>query len=348
MKILCLGDIAINDVSLIGCRWSLPGNIVPGNDEKIIFNWEVPLGEKVITKPRDSGPRLFVDIRTPHILEKWAPGYATLATNHMLDAGTKGLSDTIHELQVIGFKTIGAGLTEDDISEPIVWKTDQGCLSIVNWVFPETNPDWMSVPGVNCWQGLDKAEKMISRLKEKSDWVMTILHWSDELFYYPRPEDRDIAQRLVQMGSDMIIGHHPHVVRGYEFIKGCPIFYSLGNFFFSDFRINNGGWIRQAPLNKLGLGVVFSFQKGSLPSFEIISYLQTKQGVIVDKLRRAEKRLDKLNLPLERFANKEYSIWYHKERSKFMKLTAKWEFGIRKLGIKGVSKYFLNKIKILR
>ena len=34
------------------------------------------------------------------------------------------------------------------------------------------------------------------------------------------------------MGADVVIGHHPHVVQGYEKVGKKMIFYSLGNFVF--------------------------------------------------------------------------------------------------------------------
>ena len=45
---------------------------------------------------------------------------------------------------------------------------------------------------------------------------MVVVHWSDEHFPYPLVEDRQIARRIPESGADIIIGHHPHVVRGME------------------------------------------------------------------------------------------------------------------------------------
>ena len=33
----------------------------------------------------------------------------------------------------------------------------------------------------------------------------------------------------------MIVGHHPHVVQGVDFIEGVPVFYSLGNYVFDQY-----------------------------------------------------------------------------------------------------------------
>jgi hypothetical protein len=35
---------------------------------------------------------------------------------------------------------------------------------------------------------------------------------------------------VLDAGADAVVGHGPHVLRGVEFYKGKPIFYSLGNF----------------------------------------------------------------------------------------------------------------------
>lgn len=43
---------------------------------------------------------------------------------------------------------------------------------------------------------------------------------------------REIAQRLIEAGVDVILGHHPHELKAVEMHRGRPIFYSLGNFAF--------------------------------------------------------------------------------------------------------------------
>ena len=102
------------------------------------------------------------------------------------------------------------------LRKPLIWETKEGKLAIVNWIFPETNPDWMAIPGPNCFPGVNQAKQVICDLKQDNDWVMVLAHWSDELFPYPRLEDRIIAQEFAHTGLDIFVGHHPHVVRGFE------------------------------------------------------------------------------------------------------------------------------------
>jgi poly-gamma-glutamate synthesis protein (capsule biosynthesis protein) len=62
-------------------------------------------------------------------------------------------------------------------------------------------------------------------------WFIS-LHWGSEYRRVPDPQQRRLAVELVEMGIDVIIGHHPHVIQPFEMINGKPVFYSLGNFIF--------------------------------------------------------------------------------------------------------------------
>ncbi len=53
--------------------------------------------------------------------------------------------------------------------------------------------------------------------------------------YTPRPnaQQQEFARAAIDAGADVIIGHHPHVLRGIERYRRGIIFYSLGNFTFA-------------------------------------------------------------------------------------------------------------------
>src|SRR4030042_1186441 len=186
MQLLCLGDVALADKNLLQSAWETPGGLKPADDSRVLFNWELPIGSIINPIPRSSGPRLLSNPGSPNVIRKWAPGFSALATNHILDAGEQGLAATIESLTQAGFTTVGAGRTREEIIKPLFWKTNEGRLAIVNWVFPETHPDWMAVPGPNCWPGGTEAKKAIEQLRSHVDWVVVAVHWSDELFPYPR------------------------------------------------------------------------------------------------------------------------------------------------------------------
>ncbi len=59
-----------------------------------------------------------------------------------------------------------------------------------------------------------------------------------------------MARACARAGADLVIGHHPHVVQGMDWIDGVPVIYSLGNLMF-------GGTIRLTEYDGLLAQVVF-------------------------------------------------------------------------------------------
>jgi hypothetical protein len=343
MQLLCIGDVGITNEDLSQCMWMPPGGVIPGDEVRVLFNWELPVGEVINPTPRSRGPRLLAHPDSPNVVRRWSPGFATLATNHILDAGEEGLANTQRSLSQVGFTTVGAGRTGDEITRPLFWETAEGRLAVINWVLPETHPDWKAVPGPNCWPGPEQAERTIQELKRKTDWVLVIVHWSDEHFSYPRPEDRSIARQLARMGADLVVGHHPHVVRGMEIIGSCPVFYSVGNFYFSDTYDRHAGRILPwAPRHCEGLGVQVSFWRGKSPEHQVLSFWQTRERAILDPVRRAAKRMERVSRPLRRFQNPGYAEWYAVKRDRFDKWGIKWHFGVRRRGIRGTMRRLLQ------
>lgn len=60
--------------------------------------------------------------------------------------------------------------------------------------------------------------------------IVCVVHWGYELMVYPEPADREWAHRAIEAGADCVIGHHPHVVQGFESVGQGFVAYSLGNF----------------------------------------------------------------------------------------------------------------------
>lgn len=342
MRLLCVGDVALAEDRL--SQWALPGEGSSGEETRVLFNWELPIGDTPNPAPRSSGPRLLAHPGALRVIRGWAPAFAALGTNHILDAGVEGLIRTMESLNEMGFAIVGAGRSRDEIGRALLWETTGGRLAIINWVFPETHPDWMAVPGPNCWPGPEAANKVIERSRGEADWVMVFAHWSDELFPYPRPEDRATARELARMGVDLVVGHHPHVVRGVENLGACPVFYSIGNFYFSDIADGHGRWItRKAPRNREGLGIEVSFQQGMKPEYRILSFWQGRSQVVLDPIDRARRRMERTSRPLRRLHDWEYAEWYRTQRARFNRWDYRWHFVAQQLGVRGSVRYLLRK-----
>lgn len=68
---------------------------------------------------------------------------------------------------------------------------------------------------------------------EDADFKVVYIHWGCEYVDYPSVEQQRLAHWLVDIGYNLVIGMHPHILQGYEIYKGKYIFYSLGNFVFN-------------------------------------------------------------------------------------------------------------------
>jgi hypothetical protein len=63
-----------------------------------------------------------------------------------------------------------------------------------------------------------------------------MMHWGGQGSHLIMPRQRQLARVAVEAGSDVIVGMHPHVLQGIEYIGRVPVLYSIGNFAFASKR----------------------------------------------------------------------------------------------------------------
>lgn len=74
-------------------------------------------------------------------------------------------------------------------------------------------------------------EQEINQLPQIA-YKIAFVHWGNEFIDRPSSPQKKFAHWLVNIGFDIIIGMHPHVLQGFEIYNDKYIFYSLGNFVF--------------------------------------------------------------------------------------------------------------------
>ncbi|GAI55886.1 unnamed protein product [marine sediment metagenome] len=87
---------------------------------------------------------------------------------------------------------------------------------------------------------ITKEEEIIKTIKtvkslNPDNFLIVSLHWGEEYKLINSPAQQKLAHQLIEAGTDLIIGHHPHVVQNIEKYLGKLIFYSLGNFIFDQY-----------------------------------------------------------------------------------------------------------------
>lgn len=75
----------------------------------------------------------------------------------------------------------------------------------------------------------------VTKLDKVSDIIVVSMHWGDEYSFTVNDEQRDLSQYLSDLGVDVIIGEHPHVIQPMDYVFGKDgnktlVIYSLGNF----------------------------------------------------------------------------------------------------------------------
>ena len=82
-------------------------------------------------------------------------------------------------------------------------------------------------------QDMARVEKAIYEAQMLADYILISVH-SHELSGDSKETPADFlvefAHRCIDAGAHAVIGHGPHLLRPLEIYRGCPIFYSLGDF----------------------------------------------------------------------------------------------------------------------
>jgi hypothetical protein len=157
----------------------------------------------------------------------------TLANNHIYDYGPAGLLDTIHFLDSVGIRHVGAGSNLEAAREPAVFDIKGVRLGFLGYfgsgIYAATKTRAGVAPRV---PNMIKADIQKLRQSGKVDYVVVNFHWGKEKALYPEEWQVALAHFTVECGADLVVGHHSHVLQGVEKYKDAIIAYSLGNFLF--------------------------------------------------------------------------------------------------------------------
>jgi poly-gamma-glutamate capsule biosynthesis protein CapA/YwtB (metallophosphatase superfamily) len=76
------------------------------------------------------------------------------------------------------------------------------------------------------------AESVLQAREMGADLVIVQIHGSSQLAELPTRNFVEATHGAARAGADLVVGHHPHVVQGFEFYEGTLIAHSLGNLVF--------------------------------------------------------------------------------------------------------------------
>lgn len=185
----------------------------------------------------------------PQALQASGVKIVSFANNHVMDQGWAGFAETRQHLHELGLLYAGGGDTAADTFKPVITEANGikvGWLGMTRWLNGGRNPDAADQPHVNFFPypgeaanapGADEAQVLaaVTAARAQCDLLVISIHWGVEYAPSPRPEDVELAHKMLEAGASVVVGHHPHVLQPVETYKTADgrntvIFYSLGNF----------------------------------------------------------------------------------------------------------------------
>jgi poly-gamma-glutamate capsule biosynthesis protein CapA/YwtB (metallophosphatase superfamily) len=147
----------------------------------------------------------------------------SLANNHIGNAGSKGINQTLAALDKLGIAHTGAGGTAAIAAQPAMFTVAGVKVAVIGVsAFPYALAAQLS-----------GAPAEIKAARAAGAQVVIVYpHWGVEYKTTATSSQRTWAHRLIDAGADVVIGNHVHYVAGMEVYKGKPIWYALGNFIF--------------------------------------------------------------------------------------------------------------------
>lgn len=237
MKILITGDLVINRTY---SAESIDAEILKvfGSSDYNIVNLEAPITESE-DKIIKTGPYLKSNKEsTKNVLNSLNIDLVTLANNHIMDYGSKGLNDTISFCEENNVHYVGAGNNMAAASRVHYLTTNELNIAFYNVAENEWASATSTCGGANGMDVIDDA-KLIKKVSKEVDYLFVIVHGGHEYYNLPSPRMKKQYQFYIDCGADIVVGHHPHCISGNEVYNGKPIYYSLGNFLFTKNNIHD-------------------------------------------------------------------------------------------------------------
>lgn len=159
------------------------------------------------------------------------------ASNHSYDWGTYGAvehSRSVWNAQPVAFT--GTAANEEEANTIPVVERNGITFSLLDYTYGVNGFTQADLPSyaVNF---IDEARIRtdVARAQELSDVVLVAMHWGTENQTDPDENQLYYAQLLADLGVDVVLGSHPHVIGPLAWVEGSSgnrtlVAYSLGNF----------------------------------------------------------------------------------------------------------------------
>jgi len=182
------------------------------------------------------------------------------ANNHALDQGWEGVKRTIEVINENRLYQTGTFISQEDRDSIRIFNISSIKIAVLAY---SENTNGLPIPkGKDFVINLIDEElirKDIIKAREKNvDIVLVHLHYGIEYLREPNDYQKEIVQKIIELGADIIIGGHPHVIQPIDFFKTNDtkidsgfVAYSMGNFISNQrWRYSDAGLILNIHISK--------------------------------------------------------------------------------------------------
>lgn len=218
-------------------------------------NLECPITDRGYLNWLKPAPWLRADPEAVTGLEFAGIDIVSVANNHAFDYGRSGFEDSLGILDAAGIRCTGGGLTYDEAYDP-VYLTVKGkkiaflaytkILYYPCYFWRALKPSfWSSGSSGIAWLTQDSLASGISRARENSaDLIVVSMHLGQEYETDPSSTQEEYMTLAIDLGADIVVGHHPHVAQPTVAYGDGYICYSLGNLIFDQKASTHAGVTR--------------------------------------------------------------------------------------------------------
>ena len=178
------------------------------------------------------------DPKRAKLLTRIGADLVSLANNHVYDFGKDAFLSTISTLKKNDVPYIGAGKNLTEAKKAYYTIANGRTVAIIAGTQIERSMNYTKAatadsPGVLKCLNPKEYVNAIKTAKKNADEVIAICHWGTEGTNYYGADQTTLAEKFVKAGADAIVGGHTHTLQAVEYLDKVPVFYSLGNFYFS-------------------------------------------------------------------------------------------------------------------
>lgn len=153
----------------------------------------------------------------------------SLANNHTLDRGEKAIVNSRNYWNKQDVLVSGSATSTEERNNIEVKEINNIKYTMLAYTTTTNGLTASQDYHVNIYNK-DQVKQDIESIKDKTDLIIISMHWGEEYNHNITNKQKEIATYLSNLGVDIIIGHHPHVVEPIEYINNTLVIYSLGNF----------------------------------------------------------------------------------------------------------------------